>query len=177
MSTNYTYLSQFIGKSIERIGLLVWPDAEGLRETDSQLHIEVEAAVGTVREFTCSTASDGQTPQVEFEEWSHGIPYSKLKDRMKVWATSEFWNSPKGQSYELFETGDERVYGVGKNSIITAVFVVQFADAAADPTGLVIEFDNKTQIWSGPSSITGNFVSANPEDFEWPSKIELVSII
>lgn len=107
-----------------------------------------------------STASDGQTPQVEFEEWAEGIPYSKLDDRLKIWATNEFWDSPNGQAYELFETGEERVLGVGKNSLITSIFVVRFAEGNPDPTGIVIEFDNKNQVWSGPSSLTGNFVSA-----------------
>jgi hypothetical protein len=175
MKNNYDELRSIIGGCVRRLGVLVWPDSGGLKSTDVQLHLEVECADGICRELTCRTDDDGQSLRIESEQWLDALPFSKLEERVRVWSSPEFWNQVKEHSYELFETAEERSFGIGSGSVVTAVHLVQFAEDQKDVTGLVVEFDSLIRLWSGPSA-NGNYVSTNPDDFVWPTEIELMPI-
>ena len=109
MKNHIEIIGQFVGARINRLGLLVWPTIESLRETDVQLHIEVQQPNRKLVEFTVSTSPDGQTPQVEFENWANGFQYSQLTERQKLWKSEQFWTDEHKRSYELFETANEAV--------------------------------------------------------------------
>lgn len=171
----YDQLRSIVGGRVRRLGVLVWPDSDGLKSTDVQLHLEVDCTDGLRREVTCRTDADGQTLSVEQEHWTAGLPLSKLDERLRVWSSPEFWNRAAGHAYELFETVDERSFGIGQGSVITAVHLVKFAGDPTAPTGVVLEFDSQTRLWSAPSA-NGNYVSTDPNDFCWPAEVELMPI-
>lgn len=175
MKYNYDYIRSIVGGRVRRLGLLVWPDPDGLSKTDVQLHLEVECTDGICRELTCRTDADGQTLRIEQEHWSDGSPLSKLDERIAIWSLPEFWKHPDGQAYELFEAVCERNFGIGDGSTITGIQLVKFANDQEEPTGVVIEFDSKIRLWSAPSA-NGNYVSTNPEDFVWPEEIILMPL-
>ena len=172
MINTYDQLGLIIGGRLQRLGVLVWPDAGALRSTDVQLHLEVECVDGTRRELTCRTDADGQTLVIESEKWTDALPLSKLEERVMVWSSPGFWSKANGHSYELFETAEEQSFGIGRGSVVTAVYLVQFADDRNDATGVVVEFDSQIRLWSAPSA-NGNYVSTDPGDFTWPTEIEL----
>jgi len=173
MNKSYDCLRLIIGGRVRRLGLLVWPDSDGLDNTDVQLHLQIDCMDGIHREITCRTDSDGQTLKVESEHWQDGLPLSKLEERTKIWSSPEFWNGPSGQAYELFDVTSDRSFGIGQGSVVTEVNLVKFADDQSDPTGVVIEFDSGTRLWSAPAA-HGNQVSVNPQKFVWPAEIELI---
>lgn len=175
MTYNYDDVPAIVGGRVRRLGILVWPDPDDINTTDVQLHLEVDCIDGICREMTCRTDPDGQTLRIDQERWPAGLPFSKLQERMTEWSSPEFWNRSSGHAYELFETANERTFGIGRGSTITAVHLVKFADDQGNPTGVVIEFDSQIRLWSGPSA-NGNSVRTNPEDFDWPAEIEITPV-
>ncbi len=99
---------------------------------------------------------------------------AKLEERLAIWNAPGFWNSSETNGYELFEAADSGELGVGKGSALTACSLIVFKDSLV-PTGLVIEFDDKTRLWSAPVA-RGNFVSLDPTDFIWPTETELLPL-
>lgn len=176
MSNNYDTLRLIVGGRVRRAGLLIWPESGGLENTDVQLHLQIDCVDAVYREITCSTDLDGQTLKVELAHWQDALPMSKMEERKKVWSSPEFWNRPEGQAYELFDVTSDGGFGIGQGSVVTAVHLVKFADDQSEPTGVVIEFDSGARLWSAPAA-HGNQVSANRQDFAWPTEIELVAII
>ncbi|MEZ6136992.1 MAG: hypothetical protein R3C53_19020 [Pirellulaceae bacterium] len=100
---------------------------------------------------------------------------SKLEERTKAWASREFWNRPAGQAYELFEITSDNSFEIRQGSAITAVNLVTMDGDESEPTGVVLEFDLGTRLWSAPAA-HGNQVSVDSKSFFWPSEIELMPL-
>jgi hypothetical protein len=171
----YDLLRSILGGHVRRLGLLVWPDPDGLKGTDARLHLEVDCADGVCRELTCRTGADGETLIVEPETWKGDMSLSTLGARINRWSMQDFWDPETGRSYELFDALGERNFGIARGAVVSAVHLVQYADVKDEAKGVVIEFDSLVRLWSAPSTY-GNYVSTNPLDYHWPSEIRLVPL-
>jgi len=132
-----------------------------------------EAAIDVV----IGTSSDGQTPTVEFEHVDGGRPLSELENRRLEWARDGFWESKAFASSELFfaSPGAHCDLCTFCGQEILHVFVVRFAHDDNVPTGVVLEIENGSRLWSIPSAY-GNSVKTEMPDDWWPDPIRLCRV-
>ena len=97
-----TGLRSIAGCVIDQIGLLIWPDERGPKETDVRLYLELGRPGEGAIDVVIGTSSDGQTPAVEFRHVDGGRPLSELENRRREWARDGFWESQAFVSSELF---------------------------------------------------------------------------
>lgn len=162
------------GCTVDRIGLLVWPDEGALEEADVCLYLELICSGEDRIDVAIGTSSDGQTPVLNFDHVDAGKPLSELGNRRREWASDGFWESQNSYSSELFFAAADTdcklsVFCAQK---ILRVFVVCFADNDELPTGIVLEFENGSRLWSVPSNY-GNAVKTEVPDDWWPAPVRL----
>ena len=55
-------LKPLLGGIVNRCILLIWPDEDGAKETDTRINFEIATEGGDLINLTLGTESDGQTP-------------------------------------------------------------------------------------------------------------------
>lgn len=170
-------LTHWVGATIIRHGLLIWPDALAPEETDVQIYMDLALATGESASVQLRTGADGQTPQVDFGFIPDGAPIAALPERRTAWSESTFWTSHESYSHELFvitpEASSELNVLCGKR--ITTVYLVCFADDVAIATGICIECENAVRVWSIPGTY-GNVVTMDVIESWWPAPVILVPV-
>ncbi|WP_298861676.1 hypothetical protein [uncultured Gimesia sp.] len=163
-----------LNTTVKNIGLLVWPDEKGLKETDVNLFFELKrpGAPDTIKVFF-GTEADGESPSIDYEDDYRGIgpaqPFSTFPDRLVKWINDDYSNPDGSFSPELFilSPGSDHELAKFCNLELTGALIVCYREDAPNPTGLVFEFENGKQIWSVPG-ICGNTVKTHiSDDYSW----------
>lgn len=171
-----------LNSRVKQIGLLVWPDEEGLKETDVNLYFEMKrkGVENTIKVFF-GTGGDGESPSIDYEEDYKGIgkarPFSIFQDRVIKWGNDDYCNPDGSYSPELFilSPHSDHELAIFCNLELIGASIICFREYELVPTGLVFEFENGKHIWSVPG-ICGNTVKTHvPPDY-WPSPIFLEKI-
>ena len=165
-------LRLIIGATVTRVGLLIWPDGNGLEDTDVRLYLELRRTNGNDIAIIFRTSPDGQTPSLEWTRIPDGIPLSDLKNRQQVWSNDTFWTSQPFYSHELFLISpgcDEPLAAVNGQQII-AVFVICFAGDEQLATGIHLRFGNGTEVLTVPGS-SGSQVITDSTRLCWPESV------
>jgi len=167
-------LLKLLGLKICKIGIVVWPDSDGLEETDVKLYIEFLIPQDENIGVLFGTSEDGQTPSLEFSILKNGIPFSSYETMRKEWNVPNYIESQASISRVLFsfslENKDELASVIGEN--LSQVYLVTRAESVSDVTGVVLDFTNGKRVWSAPATY-GNKVSMNIDDYWWSGIIKL----
>lgn len=166
-------LISVLGAKISKASLLIWPNDDGLLDTDTKLNLELELVTGVNSFITFGTEPDGQTPLIENELIDNPMPYSLLNKRVIEWQRSIF--SDDGSCHvESFEINSSVEYQGIKNSIIEDIELICYADTLA-PAGLKLTFSTGAIIWSVSAGDGNRIFTVIPEPW-FNEQMVLVSV-
>lgn len=160
--------------TIQRLDIIVWPDPDGLSETDVRLHLVVDCVDGETRMVTVRTAGDGSTPGFDFETWEPVAEFLELTTRLQEWRKHRTILNNGGSdifplNYEAFDVLDSPMSRIRKGARIEGISIIRFVDNG-DPTGIVFEFDEHKRIISAPAGY-GNSIHRSIDDFMFPGEV------
>ncbi|MCG9875918.1 MAG: hypothetical protein MH321_14165 [Leptospiraceae bacterium] len=156
--------------------LLIWPNENGISETDVKVNFSLEFENKKNGSYTFFIKADGQTPSIKKEKVKEDYKLTDLPLREKLWKNKSFWCSFENMDYEKFLVNKGSKYEKIIGSTLNRIEILYFDDKENSPTGIQLSFSSGDDIYCLPGLTIGTILEYLPDDL-FPSTIQRCKII
>ncbi len=168
-------LRPILHTKVERIILLIWPDENGISETDIRVNFSFKFANDSIESYTFYIDTDGQTPMFKNEKVLEQYNFTDLPKREKVWASPSFWESSENIVHERFSVNAGSKYEGIISTNLDQIEIFCFENTKLLPTGISFSFSNGDKFYCLPGITRGTILDYFPGDW-FPETIRKINI-